>query len=88
MTVPLEDNASSHFRPVIDSRRVLRPLLAFSASSFAAFGIDTLAPMVLTRLTGILWVSVLAATGAPEALIGTRDPGALEVPCRVSTGGP
>ncbi len=60
-TVYLEDNASSHFRPVIDSLRVLRPLLTFSASSFAAFGIDTLALMVLTRLSGILWLSVLAA---------------------------
>lgn len=60
-TVYLDDNASSHFRPVIDSLRVLRPLLTFSASSFAAFGIDTFALMVLTRLTGTLWVSVLAA---------------------------
>lgn len=60
-TVYLDGNASSHFRPVIDSLRVLRPLLTFSASSLAAFGIDTLALMVFSQLTGILWVSVLAA---------------------------
>ena len=42
-TVYLDDNASSHFRPVVDSVRVYAPLLRFSLSSFAAFVVDTVA---------------------------------------------
>lgn len=51
--VPIETvydtgNTSSHFRPVRDSLRIYAPLLAFSASSLAAFGVD-LAVLLLLR---------------------------------------
>ena len=42
-TIYLEENASSHFRPVVDSIRVYVPFLKFSLSSLAAFGIDAIA---------------------------------------------
>jgi len=60
-TVYLRHNASSHFRPVRDSVRVLRPLLAFALSSLLAFAVDTAALLVLVALTDNL---VLSAIGA------------------------
>ena len=60
-TVYLRDNASSHFRPVVDSLRVYRPLLAFAASSLLAFAVDTVALLGLVALTGNLALSAVAA---------------------------
>lgn len=60
-TIYLEDNASSHFRPVVDSLRVYAPLLAFLASSLAAFVIDTVALLALQAATGDLLVAVVGA---------------------------
>ncbi len=60
-TVYLDANASSHFRPVVDSARVYAPLLRFSLSSFAAFVVDTSALLVLVGLTGALLPSVVIA---------------------------
>lgn len=60
-TIYLDDNASSHFRPLTDSVRVLAPLLLFSLSSLSAFVLDTLALLVLHALTGSLLSSVLGA---------------------------
>jgi putative flippase GtrA len=60
-TVYLRHNASSHFRPVRDSVRVLRPLLAFALSALLAFAVDTTALLVLVAMTGDL---VLSAIGA------------------------
>ncbi|MBD3780558.1 MAG: glycosyltransferase [Micrococcales bacterium] len=60
-TIYLERNASSHFRPLADSVRVLAPLLLFSASSLAAFAVDTLALLALHAAAGSLAVSVLGA---------------------------
>ncbi|MGD8195402.1 GtrA family protein [Herbiconiux sp. P18] len=60
-TVYLERNASSHFRPVVDSWRVLRPLLRYAASSAAAFVVDVLLLQLLVAVTGSL---VLSAVGA------------------------
>lgn len=60
-TVYLEENASSHFRPLIDSVRVIAPLLAFAASSLLAFAVDLIALMALSALTGNLLVSAVAA---------------------------
>jgi len=60
-TVYLRHNASSHFRPVRDSVRVLRPLLAFALSSLLAFAVDTVALLMLVALTDNL---VLSAVGA------------------------
>lgn len=60
-TVYLDHNASSHFRPVRDSLRVLAPLLTFAASSLLGFAVDTVALLAFTALTGNL---VGAAVGA------------------------
>ncbi|WP_430866717.1 GtrA family protein [Demequina aurantiaca] len=60
-TVYLDENSSSHFRPVTDSLLVLAPLLLFAGSSLAAFAIDTVALLALNALTGSLGVSVVGA---------------------------
>jgi len=60
-TIYLEDNASSHFRPVIDSARIYAPLLTFLLSSFGAFLVDTVALLALQALTGSLLLSVVGA---------------------------
>ena len=53
-TVYLDHNASSHFRPVRDSVRVLTPLVTFAASSLLGFVVDTVALLALVALTGSL----------------------------------
>lgn len=60
-TVYLDANASSHFRPIVDSLRVVLPLALFAGSSLLAFAIDTVALLVLTALTGWLVPSIVAA---------------------------
>lgn len=60
-TIYLDDNSSSHFRPVADSVRVYLPLLTFLASSLAAFAIDTVVLLGLQALTGDLLLSVVGA---------------------------
>lgn len=60
-TVYLNENASSHFRPVRDSARIYAPLLKFSASSALAAGIDFAGVVGLYALTGSLLASVVAA---------------------------
>jgi len=60
-TVYLRDNESSHFRPIRDSVRIYRPLLAFSMSSLLAFAVDTVALLTLVALTGNLALSAVAA---------------------------
>lgn len=60
-TVYLDHNASSHFRPVLDSVRVLAPLLLFAASSLAAGVLDVVGVLVLSALTGSLALAVVGA---------------------------
>lgn len=60
-TIYLDDNSSSHFRPIADSVRIYLPLLAFLASSLAAFTIDFVVLLGLQALTGNLLVSVIGA---------------------------
>ena len=60
-TVYLEHNASSHFRPVRDSLRVLAPVMAFIASSLSAFVIDAVLLFALMALTDSLVISVVGA---------------------------
>jgi len=60
-TVYLEGNASSHFRPLVDSVRIYAPLLRFAASSLAGFGLDFVALLGLHALTGNLLASVVGA---------------------------
>lgn len=60
-TVYLDHNASSHFRPLVDSVRVMLPLLLFAGSSLLGFLVDTVALLVLSALTGLLVPSIIAA---------------------------
>jgi glycosyltransferase involved in cell wall biosynthesis len=60
-TVYLDHNATSHFRPVRDSLRVMRPILRFGAASFAGFLIDTVVLQLAFWLSGSLLASVIAA---------------------------
>lgn len=60
-TVYLDHNASSHFRPVADSLRVVLPIVLFGGSSLLAFFIDTLALLAMTALTGSLVLSIVVA---------------------------
>lgn len=60
-TVYIEHNASSHFRPVTDSVKVLSPLLLFAASSLISFALDTVLLVALSALTGSLAVAVVGA---------------------------
>ncbi len=67
-TVYLEHNASSHFRPLVDSARGYTPLLRFSASSLLAFVVDTVALVVLFTMTGALLPSVVGARAISSTL--------------------
>ncbi|WDF33300.1 bifunctional glycosyltransferase family 2/GtrA family protein [Arthrobacter agilis] len=60
-TIYLAGNSSSHFRPLVDSARIYAPLLRFSLSSLAAFGIDLAAFVVLGFLTESLLLTVVGA---------------------------
>lgn len=60
-TVYLDRNTSSHFRPVVDSVRVMAPLLLFAASSVLAWGVDVTGVLVLHALTGSLALAVVVA---------------------------
>lgn len=66
-TVYLEENASSHFRPIADSARIYAPLLKFTASLLTSFGIDFVALLVLQALTGNLLWSVIGARALSSA---------------------
>lgn len=60
-TIYLDENASSHFRPVRDSLAVWGQLVSFTASSLLAFAVDVIALAALFSLTGSLLTSVIGA---------------------------
>jgi len=60
-TIYIDDNASSHFRPLIDSIRVYLPLIKFSMSSLVSFVLDFVLVLVAMALTGNLLLSVVVA---------------------------
>ena len=60
-TIYLEGNASSHFRPLIDSARVYAPLVKFSLSSLTAFATDLGLLLAVKGLTDNLFVAVVSA---------------------------
>ncbi len=60
-TIYLDDNASSHFRPLRDSALVYGQLLSFAASSLTGFAIDIAALAVLMSVTGHLTAAVVGA---------------------------
>ncbi|WP_156157595.1 glycosyltransferase family 2 protein [Demequina pelophila] len=67
-TVYLDHNASSHFRPLVDSLKVMAPLLAFGASSLVAFAVDTAAVLALTAAGASLLAAVVVARVASAGL--------------------
>ena len=60
-TIYLEHNASSHFRPIVDSVRVMRPLVRFGAVSFGSFVIDVVVLELLFFISSSLVLSVVGA---------------------------
>lgn len=60
-TVYLEENKSSHFRPIRDSIRIYSPFLKFSGTAVLASLIDALVLFVLFALTNHLLLSVVLA---------------------------
>lgn len=67
-TVYTDDNASSHFRPVRDSLRVLAPLFAFALSSLGAAVVDTGLFLLLVASGNPLVVSLGVARAVSGAL--------------------
>jgi dolichol-phosphate mannosyltransferase len=63
-TVYLDNNAASHFNPVLDSIRIYKRILRFSASSLISTGADlglfTLLVYTLQVADPILWATLLA----------------------------
>ncbi|HQY99794.1 MAG TPA: bifunctional glycosyltransferase family 2/GtrA family protein [Propionicimonas sp.] len=60
-TVYHAGNEWSHFRPVRDSLRIYRPLLAYAASSLLGFGVDAAVLFTWYALTGQLLTAVVVA---------------------------
>ncbi|MDQ0089460.1 glycosyltransferase involved in cell wall biosynthesis [Paenibacillus anaericanus] len=60
-TIYLDNNKSSHFRPLVDSFRVYLPILMFSASSVLSAILDFTLLFILQRLTDNLFLSVVVA---------------------------
>lgn len=60
-TVYLDDNRSSHFRPLRDSARVIAPIAAYHGSSLLAAGIDALLVWLLLAATGWLQGAIVGA---------------------------
>lgn len=60
-TVYLENNKSSHFRPLADSVRVLLPILLFSASSVLSAALDFVLLLLLQALGGSLAFAVIGS---------------------------
>ena len=86
-TIYLDENASSHFRPIVDSVRVMLPMLRFAASSFSAFLLDLMLLQLLYLATGSLLGSVVGARLMSATVnfvvnrhlvFGTREPGNLK----------
>lgn len=67
-TVYLDDNESSHFRPLVDSARVYWPFLRFVGSSLAAFSVDLVTFLGLASVTNL----ALAVIGARLISAGTN----------------
>ncbi|OMD78521.1 bifunctional glycosyltransferase family 2/GtrA family protein [Paenibacillus odorifer] len=60
-TVYLDDNKSSHFRPLMDSFRIYLPILIFSTSSLLSALLDFTLLFLFQRLSHNLFLSVAAA---------------------------
>ncbi|MNW42444.1 Undecaprenyl-phosphate mannosyltransferase [compost metagenome] len=60
-TVYLDENKSSHFRPLADSIRVYLPIILFSASSIASALLDFGLLLIIQHISANLLLSVVAA---------------------------
>ena len=60
-TIYHEKNRDSHFRPMIDSARFVRPLASFGSGSLAASIIDFIALILIEYFTGNLIFSIIIA---------------------------
>lgn len=60
-TVYLNENKSSHFRPLVDSIKIYFPILKFSGSSALSAGIDFMMLFLLQWMTGNLLIAVVGA---------------------------
>ncbi|SET21448.1 bifunctional glycosyltransferase family 2/GtrA family protein [Paenibacillus sp. NFR01] len=60
-TIYLNDNESSHFRPVADSLKIYLPILKFCAASILSGVLDFVLLLVLQSLTSSLLLSVIGA---------------------------
>ena len=60
-TVYVDENATSHFRPLRDSLSVLAPVLAFAGSGLAAFAIDTGLLLGAVALGAPVWLGMTLA---------------------------
>jgi len=60
-TIYLQQNESSHFRPIRDSVRIYAPLMKFSLSSLAGFAVDTAALLAFNAVFDTLLPAVLLA---------------------------
>ncbi len=67
-TIYLEQNASSHFRPLVDSARIYWPIVKFSLSSISAFAVDFTVLLLAMSLTSNLAFSVIAARAVSASL--------------------
>ncbi|GIG28815.1 glycosyltransferase [Cellulomonas marina] len=92
-TIYLESNASSHFRPVADSLRVMAPLVAFALSSLLGAAVDVAAFAALLPLTGSLALAVggaRAVSAAVNFLVNRHavfaSPGGAGAPLRRAAG--
>lgn len=63
-TIYIDDNAASHFNPLLDSIRIYKQILTFSVVSLASTGIDlgafTILVYTLKVTDPILWATVIA----------------------------
>ncbi|GAA1310459.1 hypothetical protein GCM10009591_19570 [Brachybacterium tyrofermentans] len=74
-TVYLDENATSHFRPVRDSLRVLGPVVAFSLSGLASCAVDTAMFLGLHAVGMPLWAALVLArviSGSANFLLNRR----------------
>ncbi|MCP2321955.1 putative flippase GtrA [Hamadaea flava] len=60
-TIYLDENASSHFRPVRDSLRVFGQLATFATSSLLGFAVDFVALFLLAACTGNIVLAAILA---------------------------
>ncbi|WP_379130249.1 glycosyltransferase [Paenibacillus sp. sgz500958] len=67
-TIYLNDNESSHFRPVADSLKIYLPILKFSLSSLISGILDFILLLLLQSVTGNLLLSVVGARAGSSAV--------------------